>query len=228
MMRSFHSVYYNYYHRRFSKTKPLDATKLNGKKMLPSLKIYFYEFPYKLKMVGNNVHHDIKRHVEFSKWLNAQIWEFREQWTPTNFNLFLKDVDVVHKACEHFPDLIDEVHGPISEEHRDEIISGNITVEHREKLWHNAYDVKYIFSSSVELDNQANRKLKADLTHFINSNYTTCKWYQNSKTGNWYRNYLFTTEEEHNEIIPFLKMSYNDLLESVVRCKVINNVLEKK
>ena len=28
----------------------------------------------------------------------------------TNFNLFLKDVDVVHKACEHFPDLIDEVH----------------------------------------------------------------------------------------------------------------------
>ena len=36
-----------------------------------------------------------------------------------NFNLFLKDVDVVYKACEHFPDLIDEVHGPLIEEHSD-------------------------------------------------------------------------------------------------------------
>jgi len=222
-------MYYNsWYKRQFKDTKLLRLSKVNGVTLKPSLKLYFSEYPYKIKMVGNNVHHNIEEHVKFSKWLNNITWDYREQWTPQNFNLFLKDIDVLYKACKKFPHLIDEVHGPISKDHLEQILDNRITVEYREKLWHNKYSVKYVFAGNKG-SNEENRKAKADLTAFINSNYKECKWYSNSKQGNWYVNYLFVTQKESDELLPFLKMSYNDLIDKVVKCEVITqDVLEKK
>ena len=225
-------MYYgNYYRRRFKDTPVLDPKKCNNIPVKQSLKIYFTEYPYKIKLVGDNVKHDIKKHVAFSNWFTNQTWHFRDQWTPQNYNIFLADVQVLYDACKNFPEMIQEVHGPISAEHLEQILDDNITTVVREKLWHNKYDVKYVFGSNSNRysTTKEDRKNKAELTEFINSNYKDCKWYSNSKQGNWYVNYLFTTEKESKELLPFLKMSYNDLLTSVVRCKVVTeNVLEEK
>ena len=198
----------------------------------PSLKIYYDEYPYKLVLHGNIIKYDIARFSAFYKAVQSRTWRYREQWTQKSCNYFFTDLDVVLELVEEFPDLLQSIHGPISEQHIDSILGIDATTCFRKNKWYNKYDVKISFFSNQRYANRIRTdyeeiEYKKELTEYINNSYNNAKWYTNNSAGTWWCNYLYCTKEEHREIVPFLKLSYGDMIEEITVCKVINNVLEE-
>jgi len=218
----------NYYYSNWldKRAKSIDpiGERVGDFTVIPSLKIYYDEYPYKVVLHGNVIKHDIKA---YSKWyveLQQMTWDYREQWTQKNTNWFFKQKDVVTSLVKHNPAIVKEVHGPVSVEHVDSIVGLDVSTTFRSSLWYGKYDTKITFNMPGSTKSMARQEVinyKKELTEYINSSYNDAKWYVGNNHGTWWCNYLYCTSKENREIIPFLKLSYSDIIDEVTVCKVI-------
>ena len=215
------NYYSMHYRNKFQNSPLIKKSELNSIQIEPSHTIYYDKYPYKLSLVDNGIHYNIKETYAFLSWLHTQTWEYRDSFTPTSRLVYLQDYDIVKNACKKFPQLISSVFGPISTEHLEQLLTFNITIEYRKKYWYNKYNTKIILHLR-QRDKSAEevRKEKVAITDFINTNCKDFKWYTEDATGSWWKNYIYLTEQESNDILPFLKMSYNEFIDSVVKCEI--------
>lgn len=196
------------------------------KKLLPSNSIYFKRYPYKVVF-------DLQ--FDADKTYREQLLNFKFDLTnfteealkfPTRSlmctqtpSLFIHDYKDLLKTLSIYGSQISEVHGPISKEHVELLVSRNYKCQSKEKLWYGIYDCKvetwlpyrfsknvqtvYInkFTTSIIRDDDEVAPLITYIKDNINS-HAPKHW-----TGK-FTSTIYCKFDEFIEILPFVKLSY--------------------
>ena len=197
-------------------TEPLGA-KYRGLKVTPTNKIFYDKFPYKISFNGNRNFRDIDFHSHLGDFLyDHYTWYHNSQYSSKSRNVYLTRKWMVDEVMDFFGHEVKEVHGPLNEEHILQLQGTRYEIEYRDKYWYNKYDTKIEFFRPYGSD-EFNVK---DIREFVNGSFTKAHWYDfGSRT--WYNNYLYVTSEELDEVYPFLKLTYGEVIRNIVKCKLL-------
>jgi len=198
----------------------------NGFKVLPSEKIYYSEFPYKINFKGNIIHRDIKEHEKLDDILyRGYNWSYTQStYTNKHRVVYFRDLDKIDQILQDMPHLVEQLYGPIDTAHA-EYISNPFAEDvfqhvYREKFWYNKYDVKidirsrdvysWSNSSSADLEKPAN-----DFVDFIKQQSFDYVLYLDNDSKYWANNYLYLKSEDLSEIQPWISMLYSEVVEKI-------------
>jgi hypothetical protein len=116
-----------------------------------------------------------------------------------------------------FGDEIIEISGPVDDEHIEQLRGSRYDIEYRDKYWYNKFDTKIEFFKPYNAKFEFNRE---HLKSFIAGSFEAYHWYDfGSRT--WYNNYLYVNSEELKDVYPFLKMTYGEVINNIVKCKLL-------
>jgi len=198
-------------------TEPLGYN-FKGFKVSPTNKIFFDKFPYKISFNGNRNFRDIDFHSHLTDWLYDNYgWQFNSQFSSKSRNVYLTRKWQVEEVINLFGQEIKELHGPLNEDHLSQLQGTNYTIEYRDKYWYNKFDTKIEFFKPYNAKFEFSRE---DLKSFIAGSFEAYHWYDfGSRT--WYNNYLYVNSEELKDVYPFLKMTYGEVIDNIVKCKLL-------
>lgn len=189
-----------------------------GFKVLPSSKLFYYRFPYKLRLIGNSSFYNIPRYTELNDYLvNNFLFEFRTIASTSNINLYLTKFSNFEKVIDEFSDLILDLSGPIDEDNLNIIDELNPKIAYRNKYWYSKYDMKIEFFISYSMEDK--EKTRTNIFSFVNNNFIDYQWY-NAQSNKWYENYLYCKSEEYNEVLPFLKINFAEFIANTQKVKL--------
>ena len=219
---------YGGYFRDFDRLVPL-GTYYKGIPVVPTNKIFYDEYPYRISIKGNKFHYDIDFHVHLNKFLYDNFsWHYQSNYTSKNRNINLKCIEDVDTIVEAFADEIDNIHGPINQENIETIKGSKYPVEYRDKYWYGKYNRKLCFFAGLyhEEDTHSIRK---EIAQFVADNFEDYRWYDHGSKS-WYQNFVYVKDTELEDVIGFLKISYGDYLENITICKIMETkcFLEEK
>jgi len=211
-----------YWDRTRKKCEVLGET-VQGFKVTPSSQPQFYgEFFYKIATQGNSISYDIDKHHLIDKHIISNYsWSYRSQFTSKSRHLYFTEKSHLVDFLKTFPEVVTEVVGPVSEEHRDMLFDfdSKITKIFKEKLWYNKYDVK--IEAYISYDKQKeNRELMKDFMEFVNGHVDNKHWY--STNSRWYHNYLYISKEDLTEIQPWINMLYRDIIDKIYTIETLD------
>ena len=92
-------------------------------------------------------------------------------------------------------DYITGITAPIDEDHLLGLLDSDTEYVYRNKYWYGIYPIKISFFRSYGSDSE----LGKDIREFIDGSFGNYRLYDNY-TNNWYRNYLWVTQEEYDKI----------------------------
>jgi len=203
----------------FDKVVALGTT-YKGIPVIPTNKIFYEMYPYRLSFKGNKFHYNIDFHVHLNDFLYDNFgWNYQSNFTSKNRNIYLKCVEDVDTALEVFADKIDNIHGPINQENIDTIKGSKYPVEYRDKYWYGKYNRKLCFFAGM-YSSQDQFNVRKELSQFVADNFTDYRWYDHGSKS-WYQNYVYVTDTELEDVIGFLKISYGEYLENITICKTM-------
>ena len=188
--------------------------------VLPSDKIYYYDYPYKVQLEGNSAHYNIKNVTEINGWLwyNYQF-EFKSQFTTKYHNIYFKNRDSLYAFCERYMDKIINLYGPINVTHFNYITNRGsekwkINNAYRTKLWYGRYDAKIeVFTPLSSGSREAAKKQVKDFAEYIATNLEHKQWHSNIEyMHTWHANYLYCKQDELEELIPWMKLCYDEII----------------
>jgi len=198
-----------------SQDKPPLGLNYKGYKIIPSDKIYYGDYMYKIHFIGNSVHRDIKEHDALSRFLRDD-W-LQDIYTNKNRVIYFRTIKQLDPVLDQFPHLIDTIHGPVDQTHVDYLTepwAKNFSIEYRNKLWFNKYDTKIDIYSNRTGQEQDDIETVAFID-FINENLIGHHWYLTTGPKYWSQNFLYCSSEELAEIKPWLSMLYTDIVSKI-------------
>tara|TARA_B100001094_G_scaffold187925_1_gene182163 strand:- start:407 stop:781 length:375 start_codon:yes stop_codon:yes gene_type:complete len=122
---------------------------------------------------------------------------------------------MIDEVIKMFGDEIIEISGPVDDEHLEQLQGSRYDIEYRDKYWYNKYDTKIEFFSRHGSDININ-----ELKTFIGNTFEKYQWYDFG-SATWYNNYLYVTSEELDQMYPFLKINYGEVVTNIIRCKLL-------
>lgn len=176
--------------------------------LIPSTKIYYDNYPYKVDIKGPGYPHpnyDPHLHYEISDFMKTcgMFWK-RERNVRAGRSIYLGSYDDVlwltNWMCEH----ISAVHGPVSDEHMSCLFTPGLVL--REKLFYNEFDCRIEFFTGGIRGPKMSSDEQNTLKSFVEQNFEKHRW--STTYFNWYYNYLYCTQDEYNELEGFLNLSY--------------------
>lgn len=178
--------------------------------VVPSEKIFYGAYPYKIMFVGNRVNYDPVDHYELSLFLTKEKLYHRELWTyECRYMYFLRYEDV-ELLCNFFSDRIIRVEGPVSQKHLKLLLAGPQNLLIKTTYFYNKFDTR------LELVGSAN---KDGILNFVSENFDDYKW---ARCGvDWHFNYLYCHKTELDQVFGFLKIAYSSFLRSYSHTEVI-------
>lgn len=202
----------------WAKTEPL-GYELAGFRVKPTNKIYYDRFPYKVSFNGNRNFRDIDFHSHLTDWLIDNFpWCTSAQFSSKSRNVYFTRKYMVDEVVKMFGHEILEISGPIDDEHIQQLQGSSFDIEYRDKYWYNKYDTKIVFfARNGKLDNLTTIP---ELQKFIDGAFKKYQWYDFG-SATWFDNYLYVTSEELDEIYPFLKINYGEIITNIIRCKLL-------
>jgi len=196
-------------------TQPL-GYELSGFKVKPTNKIYYDKFPYKVSFNGNRNFRDIDFHTHLTDWLHDNYtWCTSSQYSSKSRNVYFTRKHMIDEVIKMFRDEIIEISGPVDDEHLEQLQGSRYDIEYRDKYWYNKYDTKIEFFSRHGSDININ-----ELKTFIGNTFEKYQWYDFG-SATWYNNYLYVTSEELDQMYPFLKINYGEVVTNIIRCKLL-------
>jgi len=193
-----------------------------NKKVNPIDRIYYNDFQYKLCLEGNRVNYDILALSECTQLLRDNgSWHYRLQHTTKNINLYLNNKDTLEIIMDYYQhtDFIEQVWGPIDEEHIESLRDYQTEFIYRHKYWYGKYNTKIHFYRG-NLDTDDRSKEGKDFRDFIKGSFSEYRLYDNY-TNNCYNNYLWLTQDEFDKGYPFLKLSYGEFIDKIQKIKLM-------
>ena len=210
---------YGGWFKNFDKVVALGTT-YKGIPVIPTNKIFYDMYPYRLSFKGNKFHYNIDFHVHLNAFLHDNFsWNYQSNFTSKNRNIYLTCVEDVDTTLEVFADNIDNIHGPINQENIDTIKGSKYPVEYRDKYWYGKYNRKICFFAGMD-SSQDQHNIRKELSQFVADNFTDYRWYDHGSKS-WYQNFVYVTDTELEGVIGFLKISYGEYLENITICKIM-------
>lgn len=116
--------------------------KSDSVKILPTPKIYYDKYGFKVTIAGNQWHHDALRFEEVFRWLHDKnnlpdLWSDYTSVQRKNLTVYFRDVTIAQNFINEFSDMIVEVHSPYNKEVFKELKKGEFDC--REKLYFGKY-----------------------------------------------------------------------------------------
>ena len=116
-------------------------------------------------------------------------------------------------------DFIEQVWGPIDEEHIESLRDYQTEFIYRHKYWYGKYNTKiHFYRGNFDTDDRS--KEGKDFRDFIKGSFSEYRLYDNY-TNNWYSNYLWLTQDEFDKGYPFLKLSYGEFIDKIQKIKLM-------
>jgi len=201
-----------------------------GFDVLPTTKIYYDHFHYKVSLIGNSIAYDIFKHQEINDWLSSFTdWDYRTGWTMKSRNVYFRHRDTFLDFVKNFSNknIILSLHGILSKEHIEFLTntsSARVTKIFRNKKWYKKYDTKVeIWTSLLPEATSEERFLAFDkLSNFIENNLDNFQWYS-SGSHSWRSNYLYCEYKQLEEILPFLILSHDDIIYDIYKIHNFND-----
>lgn len=199
-------------------TEPLGYS-FKGFKVSPTSKIFYEKFPYKISFSGNRNFRDIDFHSHLTDWLYDNYgWHFNSQFSSKSRNVYLSRKWQVEELVTFFGDEVKDISGPVDEDHICQLQGSRYDIEYRDKYWYNKYDTKIVFfARNGKLNNLTTI---SELQNFIKSSFENYHWYDFG-SATWYNNYLYVTSEELDQMYPFLKINYGEIITNIIKCKLL-------
>jgi len=195
-----------------SQLKILNIKNLNNVKFCGSNNIYWQKYPYKVKLVDNNILYDIGRFSEIATFLNNintfgnGTAKIRNSYTR---NIYFTDLKDIEEFTHYFSDQIDYVAGPLTKNHIDCLITKmmNSSREHRYEVrkqkFFKEYDLRLMFIPSWSLNSLSSWSDRHQQR--LNAFSDACDYVDNCRTL--HRN-LYVCTEDLDEIRLFTKLKY--------------------
>lgn len=180
---------------------------LNYTTIIPSKKLYFGRYPYKIDFVGDKVTYDPLDHFMLNQFMfDKNINNRREVWNYNQRSIYFRHYVDVANVCLFFKDLVKSVSGPVSSTH---IKLLNNDSEIRENLYFKKYDTRLEFVGRID------RKHKDKILEVVQTNLTDYRW--SSLNFTWYYNYLFCHSSDIDELLPWFKLAFGNSIYGVTR-----------
>lgn len=196
-------------------------------KVLPSTKIYFNDYPYRVDIVGPGHPHpdyDPHMHYEISDFMKScnMLWK-RELHSEKGRCIYLGTYDDVLWLCNWMEPYIKAVHGPLNDEHVSCLYTPGLLL--REKLFYSRYDYRIEFASApwrhTSNDTTTKENLLA-LQDFVTQNFDDYRWSTNDFS--WYYSYLYCKEKEFKEIEGFMMLSFKHMFRYKDKVKLFSEL----
>ena len=226
------SIYSNWNPRRwvadqFKNTKILEQADFPGIELLPSLTIFYDEYPYRIAIKGNRIAYDIKLMADLEVFLKTNtVGKYRFQSTLKNTYLYLEyisDLKILNTSTfikdNGIKDLFLSYTGPLSEEHRDAIIGVDEKIEVRPALYFGKFDRKLSFSSyAYKGSKEDHQQVIKEISDFLTENLTEGKeymWYKKYHTYS--SNFLYVKDTVWQELGGYFLLQFSNAVHSNVK-----------
>lgn len=198
------------------------GTKYKGLPVEPSSIIFFYQYPYKIRLEGNNTHYNIpeirKMGIELYDMFTYSR-EYKIFENTSSINLYTNNVDVIDTVIENYGHLVVNIVGPIDKDNVKILEDFTPSIVYRNKYWYSKYDTKiefYVPYKSPVIDTV---KLREDIYSFVKENFTKAQWY-NSNSRVWVDNFLYCKSEDLKEVSAFLKINFSDYIVNIQKIRL--------
>lgn len=198
------------------------GTKYKGFPVEPSSIIFFYQYPYKIRLEGNNTHYNIpeirKMGIELYDMFTYSR-EYKIFENTSSINLYTNNVDVINTVIENYGHLVVNIVGPIDKDNVKILEDFTPSIVYRNKYWYSKYDTKiefYVPYKSPVIDTV---KLREDIYSFVKENFTKAQWY-NSNSRVWVDNFLYCKSEDLKEVSAFLKINFSDYIVNIQKIRL--------
>ena len=218
----------NWVAEQFKNCKVLEQADFPGMELLPSVTIFYDQYPYRIGIKGNRIAYDIKLMTDLEVFLKTNCaGNYRFQSTLRNYYLYLEyisDIKVLNNSTfiqeNGIKDLFQSYAGPLSEAHRDAIIGVDSKTEIRQNKYFGKFDRKLTFSSyhynSLEVSD-FKRRLK-EVSNFMKENLNEGKEYMWYKKYSMYSsNFLYVKDTVWQEIGGYFLLQFNDIVSTNVK-----------
>jgi hypothetical protein len=198
------------------------GTKYKGFSVEPSSIIFFYQYPYKIRLEGNNTHYNIpeirKMGIELYDMFTYSH-EYKIFENTSSINLYTNNLDVIDTVIENYGHLVVNIVGPIDKDNIKMLETFTPSIIYRNKYWYSKYDTKiefYVPYKSPVIDTV---KLREDIYSFVKENFTMAQWY-NSNSRIWVDNFLYCKSEDLKEVSAFLKINFSDYIVNIQKIRL--------
>lgn len=201
-------------------------------KIVPSTKIYFGDYPYRVKIKGFGHPHptyDPHYHWDITDFLRtANLFYKRELHNSGGRNIYFAIWDDFVWFVNWMSDYVSEVHVPISTQHILDMHTPGLIL--RDKLWHGKYNFRVEFSMMHErypVNKFLQKKeVAADerekIYRFVETNFDSYRF--SNKETRWFYNYLYCDQEEWNALEGFANLSFKKSIRLVDKIKLFSEL----
>lgn len=217
---------------KFKNSKILEQGDFPGMTLLPSLTIFYDEYPYRVAIKGNRIAYDIKLMADLEIFLRTNtVGRYRFQSTSRNNYLYLEyisDLKILNTstfiADNGIKDLFVSFTGPLSEAHRDAIIGADTKTEVRPALYFGKFDRKLSFRSYSPSwiggthKQEDHQKVIKEMSNFLKDNLTEGEeymWYKKYHTYS--SNFLYLKDKVWQEIGGYFLLQFSDVVDQNVK-----------
>lgn len=200
--------------------------------LIPSTKIYFYEYPYKVDIKGHGYPHpdydpDLQYEItDFMKSCN--MFYKREYQSSSGRSIYLGSYDDLMWLTNWMSHHVKAVHGPISDLHLSYLQSTSTVL--REKLFYNNYNYRIEFAirrrirwpGSYIIPSEPSDRRLDNLVDFVSQNFDDYRW--STTSFGWYYNYLYCNKSEFDEVNGFLTLSFKDIITKQTEIKLFSEL----
>ena len=211
-----------------------------GVPVKPSDKIYFDDYFYRVRTKGAYVYHDIELHENISMWF-TQYGEdqFREHWSNKGRSFYLPDYHMLEAFVNTWSDIIDEVTGPINQNHLDILLDADDDYSFRTEFRDKKYYGKYAHKLEFTVLFQPNIKQRSggfdslgtfiEIDKIVSAQTNDYKWYTKPTrySGRMYYNFLYLKEEDYNIVLTMLLLTHKSLISTKVKVVTHNEIIDK-
>jgi hypothetical protein len=216
-----------YIAEQFKNTKILEQGDFPGVELLPSLTIFYDEYPYRIAVKGNRIAYDIKLMADLEVFLNTScVGRYRFQSTLRNTYLYLEyisDLKILNTSTfikdNGIKDLFLSYTGPLSVAHRDAIIGVDEKIEVRPALYFGKFDRKLSFSSYMhDGSKEDHQQIIKDISSFLSENLIEgdeYMWYKKYHTYS--SNFLYVKDTVWQELGGYFLLQFSNIVNSNVK-----------
>lgn len=199
-------------------------------KIVPSTRIYFGDYPYRVKIAGPGHPHpnyDPNFHWDITDFMRtANLLYKRELHNTAGRNIYFALWDDFIWFVNWMSDYVSEVHAPINEQHILDMHTPGIVL--RDKLWHGRFNFRVEFSMMRQRDpvtfnmQEVPMGEREKIFHFIETNFEDYRF--SNKDTKWFYNYLYCDQEEWNALEGFANLSFKHSIRLVDKIKLFSEL----
>ena len=189
---------------------------------IPSAKIFYNSYPFKVTVHGNQWEHDAMRFEEIFKWLHANLydtWEDTIRVQRKKLSIYFKNQIDAEKFVVAFDDLVDEVHSPYNEAVYKEMLRG--VFDCREKLYFGKYRYRVELSRHWRSNNNESTKIDSVVTNLYKRGSNRI---HRSRSG--YTHIVYTNEK--HDIAKIKLVLKKESVKDLKVCKLYSETITEK